>query len=39
MNEKGKECKTRNEYWGGPFFDNEGEFYKKVAFGKYLTRY
>ena len=24
INQKGKECETMNEFWGGPFFDNDG---------------
>lgn len=24
MNQKGKECETMNEFWGGPFFDEDG---------------
>lgn len=27
MNLRGKECKTMNEYWGGPFFDDDGKSY------------
>lgn len=26
MNQKGKECETMNEFWGGPFFDEDGAF-------------
>ncbi|KAG6168525.1 hypothetical protein E4U22_002683 [Claviceps purpurea] len=29
LNPKGKECKTMNEYWGGPFFDEEGCMIRK----------
>lgn len=24
-NSRGQECKTMNEFWGGPFFDNDGK--------------
>jgi hypothetical protein len=24
INQKGKQCETMNEFWGGPFFDNDG---------------
>ncbi|CAG9945608.1 unnamed protein product [Clonostachys rosea f. rosea IK726] len=29
MNLRGKECKTMNEYWGGPFFDDDGQILRK----------
>ncbi|CAG9983552.1 unnamed protein product [Clonostachys byssicola] len=29
MNLCGKECKTMNQYWGGPFFDDEGQILRK----------
>ncbi|KAG6185880.1 hypothetical protein E4U10_005927 [Claviceps purpurea] len=29
VNPRGKECKTMNEYWGGPFFDDEGCMIRK----------
>lgn len=28
MNEKGEDCETMNEYWGGPFFDDDGTLQK-----------
>ncbi|KAG6108857.1 hypothetical protein E4U14_003460 [Claviceps sp. LM454 group G7] len=29
VNPRGKECETMNEYWGGPFFDDEGCMIRK----------
>ncbi|KAG6156055.1 hypothetical protein E4U37_000661 [Claviceps purpurea] len=29
VNEKSKECKSMNEYWGGPFFDDDGIMIRK----------
>ncbi|KAG6072594.1 hypothetical protein E4U33_003204 [Claviceps sp. LM78 group G4] len=29
VNSRGKECETMNEYWGGPFFDDEGCMIRK----------
>lgn len=25
LNAQGDECRTMNEFWGGPFFDDEGK--------------
>ncbi|KAG6124148.1 hypothetical protein E4U38_000479 [Claviceps purpurea] len=40
MNPKGKECGTMNEYWGGPFFDDEGCMIRKdlIKEGKMLPQ-
>ncbi|CCE35386.1 uncharacterized protein CPUR_06814 [Claviceps purpurea 20.1] len=29
VNSKGKVCETMNEYWGGPFFDDDGRMIRK----------
>ncbi|KAG6234561.1 hypothetical protein E4U25_005921 [Claviceps purpurea] len=40
VNLKGKECETMNEYWGGPFFDDEGCMIRKdlIKEGKMLPQ-
>ncbi|KAG6168524.1 hypothetical protein E4U27_007798 [Claviceps purpurea] len=40
VNPKGKECGTMNEYWGGPFFDDEGCMIRKdlIKEGKMLPQ-
>ncbi|KAG6149255.1 hypothetical protein E4U37_006921 [Claviceps purpurea] len=40
VNPKGKECETMNEYWGGPFFDDEGCMIRKdlIKEGKMLPQ-
>lgn len=39
MNQKGKECETMNEFWGGPFFDEDGCIVRKdlIEAGKELS--
>ncbi|TWU70376.1 hypothetical protein ED733_000055 [Metarhizium rileyi] len=39
INQKGKECETMNEFWGGPFFDSNGFIIRKelVKEGKKLS--
>lgn len=39
MNQKGKECETMNEFWGGPFFDEDGCIVRKdlIEEGKELS--
>jgi serine/threonine-protein kinase SRPK3 len=29
VNQQGKACKTMNEFWGGPFFDEQGQILRK----------
>ncbi|KAM3503432.1 hypothetical protein MY11210_008716 [Beauveria gryllotalpidicola] len=28
-NQRGQECNTMNEYWGGPFFNSEGRIFRE----------
>lgn len=30
INPRGKECRTMNEFWGGPFFDDDGKLHDQV---------
>lgn len=38
MNPRNKECKTMNEFWGGPFFDNDSESHNHVLGSLKYTR-
>lgn len=31
MSLRGKECKTMNEFWGGPFFDDDSKYYDSLS--------
>ncbi|POR39058.1 Serine/threonine-protein kinase SRPK [Tolypocladium paradoxum] len=33
VNLRGKECKTMNEFWGGPFFDDDNQILRKDLLG------
>ncbi|KND93317.1 Serine/threonine-protein kinase SRPK [Tolypocladium ophioglossoides CBS 100239] len=34
VNPRGKECKTMNEFWGGPFFDDDNQILRKNLLGR-----